>query len=371
MSSKRLNGSGTVYQRKDGRWVAAVTLAGKRIERYGRTRREAQDRLDDLVMERRLGRLASPTKLTVEQWTVEYLEMVEPDLRPTTVATYRQILGIIASEIGDVRLDALTPLVLSQAFVRLQRAGRGRRRLQLAHTCFKACLKRAVDLGIIGLNPMERVPKLRGEPQERIYWNLDETKRFIKTALATDSMYGSLLVLLVTTGPRVSEALGLNWSDVDLTAKTVRIERALVWHGSEYSIQPPKTRAGRRLVSLPEPALEALRKLPPPIDPEQPIFRTATGRPIRHEQTRDALDALCRKAGVPRINVHGLRHVAAMLALEATGDAYLVQRRLGHSHIGVTLAIYGYSARKEEVVAPSLNALLEWQPDETASDAVD
>ena len=70
------------------------------------------------------------------------------------------------------------------------------------------------------------------------------------------------------------------------------------------------------------------------------------------------MNTLCRHANVPVIHVHGLRHVAAMLALEATGDVYLVQQRLGHSHINVTLGIYGYPSRSEAAVAPALDRLL-------------
>jgi integrase len=358
MPAKRVNGAGSVYQRKDGRWVAAVTLNGRRIERYESTRRAAEARLDDLRMDQRQGTLLPTSDLTLSQWVEQWLDLNGSELRPSTLATYRQTLEMVGSEIGDTRLDRVTPLVITQAFQRLQRAGRGRRRLHLAHTYLKKCLGQAVDLEMLATNPMTRVPKPRWEPRERVYWTLEETRQFIDTGLSSADKWGPMLVFLATTGLRISEALALTWADVDCDARTVRVSKSLVWIGSDYDLLPPKTRAGRRVVSLPQPAMDALRLTPTVATPDDGIFRTAVGRPLRHEQTRDALDAMCREAGVTRINVHGLRHVAAMLALAASGDAYLVQQRLGHSHIGVTLAVYGYSARNESSVAPALDRLL-------------
>jgi integrase len=76
------------------------------------------------------------------------------------------------------------------------------------------------------------------------------------------------------------------------------------------------------------------------------------------QNLRAPLARLCEKSKVPLINLHGLRHVAAMLALEATGDAYLVQQRLGHSHVSTTIGIYGYPARAESAVGDALDRML-------------
>ena len=111
-------------------------------------------------------------------------------------------------------------------------------------------------------------------------------------------------------------------------------------------------------MSLPDSALTALRAVERGDAPDGPIFRTSTGNPPTDRHILDALNDLCKVARVPRLHVHGLRHVAAMLALEATGDIYLVQQRLGHSHVNVTLGIYGYPSRSEAAVAPALDRLL-------------
>jgi integrase len=130
-------------------------------------------------------------------------------------------------------------------------------------------------------------------------------------------------------------------------------------------MQTPKTKAGARLVSLPQAAIAALQRQQTrqqqdgeATDGDAPIFRTVNGNPPRYEHLRDILGPLCVKASVPRLNVHGLRHVAAMLAMEAGADVYLVQQRLGHAHVSITLGIHGYSARDQTTVADGLDALL-------------
>jgi integrase len=84
---------------------------------------------------------------------------------------------------------------------------------------------------------------------------------------------------LVSTGMRISEALGLCWKDVDWKRNRVRIERGLVWSGQTWSIQRPKTKAGARWVTLTGSAIAALNQLQMPESVEAPIFRTHTGEP--------------------------------------------------------------------------------------------
>jgi integrase len=317
-----------------------------------------------LVQERQQT-LTPPSKLTLREWGTQWLEFAGADLRPATRRAYRQALDPLLDEVGTVRLDKVTPLLLTRVFSHLQGQGRGPRRLQLSHTYLKACLSRAVELGLLPANPMERVKKPRWEPRPRRYWTVEQVHVFIQAGLTTRSKWGPLCTLLVTTGLRISEALGLTWGDVDLAARHLVVRQPLVWVDGTWHAQAPKTRAGRRVVSLPEVAIAALArhqarqvKDGERTGDDAPLFRTATGRPPRSEQVRDALDGLCAEAGVPRLNVHGLRHVHAMLALEATGDAYVVQRRLGHSHVNVTLGIYGYSTRDDAAVAGALDQLL-------------
>jgi integrase len=123
---------------------------------------------------------------------------------------------------------------------------------------------------------------------------------------------------------------------------------------------PPKTKAGYRTVALPDQAIVVLRGLPRPLDPQAFVFHD--GRPPGRSTLRAALRRECERAGVPAINVHGLRHVAATMALAVSRDPHAVKRRLGHSSVTVTLGLYGYALASDAGIAEQLDHLLAENP---------
>ena len=367
MKNKRANNGGSVYQRADGRWVASVSIGGKRISRYAPTEIEAFKKLEKLlnqVTEQLVAQEPEPPYIepvakvpTLSEWVDQWLSF--KTLRPSTRAMYLKTISYVLRYTAAIPITELTPLLLTQTFARLLRETEAERQLNLAHGYLKACLEQAVDFELLAANPMKKVPKPRWEQSEQIYWTVEQTKRFIETGLTDERYWHPLFVFLVSTGMRISEALGLCWKDMDWKNSKVRIERGLVWAGQEWSIERPKTKAGARWVTLTGAAIEALHKLPDPTSREDPIFRTHTGEPPQSQNLRAYLIALCKLAEVPYVHVHGLRHVHAMLSLEVTDDPYAVQRRLGHANVRVTLAIYGYSRRDDKEVADGLNKLFE------------
>src|SRR5215208_1570069 len=115
--------SGSTYQRKgDGKWVAALSLGGgKRIVRYAATKRAAQAILQAMQREHHVGQLAPPTRLTLAEWTAQWLDTLT--LRPTTLWTYRTHLRPVLDALGQQRIDKLTPLAVSATLTQLQRGG--------------------------------------------------------------------------------------------------------------------------------------------------------------------------------------------------------------------------------------------------------
>jgi integrase len=354
--ARRSNQEGSLYQRADGYWVASMRTGGRRIVRYGKTRSEASAKLRDLMIQCHQGTVSQPTKITLQDWTERWL--AELDVRPSTLRTYRQVLTPVLTEVGGNRLDRLTPLLLSSIYVKLGRNGMGPRRLQLSHGYLKACLERTVELEILGKNPMAKVQRPKWEPKRRTYWTVEQAGEFVRVGLTSKRRWAPLFVVLVTTGLRISEAVGLTWADIDLNRRTLAVRRAMPWAGDHHDSGPVKTKAGNRVISLTEASVIALRGLPTPTDRGNPVFRTANGNPPRPDHLREPLADLCKEAGVPFIHLHGLRHVAAALAYRATGDPYAVQHRLGHSHISTTLGIYAYGTRSDEQVAGAVDALL-------------
>lgn len=148
--------------------------------------------------------------------------------------------------------------------------------------------------------------------------------------------FEALYVLAVNTGLRSGELLGLRWEDVDLQSGTVRVRRT-VFNGR---IEAPKTSKGRRSVRLTRMSVEALRRIP---KTGQWVFCTRTGRPVSvHNLHNRSWKPLLRRAGLPDIRFHDLRHTCATLLLTKGVHPKVVQEMLGHSSISVTLDIYSH-----------------------------
>jgi integrase len=246
--TRRANHEGSVYQRTDGQWVASIQVSGKRLYKYGKSRSEASKKLQAILREHHQGTLTHPSRTTLDEWVSQWLD--EAKLRPSSQDTYRQVLAPIRKEIGSIRLDKLTAMVLSLTFTKLSQAGLGARRLQLGHGYLKSCLGRAVDLELIGRNPMARVKRPEWMPKPRVYWTPEQTVRFLETCTESRLKWAPLFTVLVTSGLRVSETLGLCGSDLDLHGRKLNVRRAMVWSAGEYTGGPVKSRAAVRSLSL-------------------------------------------------------------------------------------------------------------------------
>ena len=358
---RRFNNEGSIFQRKDGRWVAQISRDGKLITRYAKSQPEALAKLLELrteAGEEPVLPAAPPpppvtTSPTLSDWISQWLEINELLLRPSTFRAYHDSIAFVSTILGDTPLNQLTPLNLSRAYVALQKTNHAPRQLNLSHGYLNQCLDYAVSMGLLSSNPMLNVPKPKWTPQRRVYWTPDQTQRFIEVSLVHKAKYSPLFVVLVTTGLRISEAVALTWSDIDLEQQKIKVSRALVWvSGVGYSEMPPKTVAGNRTITMMEATVTALEQVPhgPGL-----LFQSRKGNPPNPTDLRRRLITLCGLAEVPPINLHGLRHVHAGLALDALKDPYLVQQRLGHGSVAVTFAIYGYPTRDESQVATELD----------------
>jgi integrase len=344
------SGTGSVYQRKgDGRWVAVVTLSGgKRVSRYAASEREARQRLKELIGREHAGTLSPPSRLTVAAWAEQWLALAETRCRPKTIDNYRYGLRPLLKLLGGIRLDRLTPLQLATAFSEMERQGKGHGAVNLSFDTVRACLRYATRLGIISTNPLDRIDRPRRQTPERQYWTAEETRRFIAQCERDGGQYGPLFVFLLATGLRRGEAMGLRWADLDFKAKKVKVRRAIVHISNRPLLQETKTRAGMRTITLPEVALRSLARLPRPLDPQAAVFVNRLGRTPAPPNTLDALRRLCRRAGVPAVPLHGLRHIhAALLAAEGV-DPHTLRRRLGHARVSTSMEVYAYAINPDD-----------------------
>jgi integrase len=271
-----------------------------------------------------------------------------------------------------VRLQDVTPAGLTRLYVMLRESGRrtplkrpdgstdttlSPRTVRYVHTVLSKALKDAVDLNAISANPAARAkPPGRSVtlPPRPSTWSAEQVTTFLATA-AAHPLY-PLFVMALTTGMRRGELLGLRWCDLALDGQppTATIVTTRIRAGGTVASSTPKTRAGNRTLVLDPHTVAVLRAhrdgmceqraglgLDVPGD-DAPVFANADGSERDPSSLRMTLHRIARRASVPRIRFHDLRHTYATLALQGGDHPRAVQERLGHDDITTTLRTYSH-----------------------------
>jgi integrase len=203
-------------------------------------------------------------------------------------------------------------------------------------------------------------------------WSAEDLRAFLRSV--DGDRLGVLWRVMATTGLRRGEAAALRWGDLDLEAETLRVERNRVAVGySEVIEGAPKSAKGRRTIPLASGTVTALRKWSSQQKAERLqwgpawtdsgyVFTREDGTPWHPDRITKLFDGAVRKAGVPRIRLHDLRHTFATLLFAANEHPKTVQELLGHSTISVTLDTYTH-ARPETLASATarLGAIIEGQ----------
>ena len=250
---KRGHGEGTIGQRSDGRWIAQVMVGyksdGKPDRRtvYGKTRSECQRKLDELRRRARSGLIgdAGAGRESVGAFLARWLDAIDGTIRPSTLYRYRVIVNNhLVPTIGRYKLADLRPEHLVQLYAEKRKAGLAPRTVKYLHTTIRKALTLAVEWGALPRNvaavvKAPKVPRVEIKPP-----SATEVARLLETAEACGDRLAPLWAVMVYSGCREGELLGLRWDDVDLDNGTIRIRRTLqsVKHGVPM-FDEPKTQA--------------------------------------------------------------------------------------------------------------------------------
>jgi integrase len=235
------------------------------------------------------------------------------------------------------------------------------RTVAYVHTILHRAFKDAVRWGRLARNPADAADPPRGARAAEVQaWAAATLRDFLGRSRDEEDGYYALWVLLATTGLRRGEALGLRWSDVDLETGRVRIVQTVIQIRGNVTVGEPKTDRGRRAITIDEGTAAALRahrrvtneqRLFVGVDfnDHDLVFRLPSGDPLHPDAVSATFERQVRRYGLPRLTLHGLRHTWATLALESGVHPRVVQERLGHSTIAITLGIYSH-------VSPTLDS---------------
>jgi integrase len=386
MAKKRGNNEGSIVRRKDGRWMASITIGRdsqtgklKRACFYGKTRQQAADQLAKALSDLNRGAFVAPHKLTVGQWLKTWLwEYKRPGVRPLTFMSYEALVRChLQPTLGHIPLRDLRPDQVQGFYNAKRDAGLSPRTVRCLHTVLHGALKQAMKNQLVMRNISEATTLPRKHTRKIRPFTLDEMHRLL-TAIQQDRWFPAVLLDL-GTGLRRGELLALRWQDIDLQTGLLQVRQSLERvkiHGTTYEgkktrllFQEPKTSYGRRTVPIPEDIVEELKRhkarqaqekllLGPAYEDHGLVFCHPNGQPIDPKSFSRRFEWMLKSASLPHLRFHDARHTFATLMLELGESPKTVQSMLGHSSIAITLDIYSHvSLDLEKRAAARLNAV--------------
>ncbi len=273
-------------------------------------------------------------------------DVARPTIRYSTYRQYEALIRVhINPRLGGIRLSTLTAAHVEGLYAAMERDGASGRMRQLVHARLFTALKKAVRWNLILHNVCLDVDRPAAQTKRFKVFNRNQVAQLLQAA--EGKRLFALYVIAVTTGLREGEILGLQWDDVDLIGGTLYVRHQLQEVAGRLELTEPKTAAGRRQVVLPQIAVEALRlhrarTLDEGWDVPW-VFCDTKGGPIRKSNLRrKSWEPLLKEARLPHIRFHDLRHTAATLLLCEDVHPKVVQERLGHARIGITLDTYSH-----------------------------
>jgi integrase len=358
--AKRANYEGTIVKRKKngkstgwkGSILVGLTPEGKRDRRWvsGVTSDEVRQKLQDIKSALANNTLSSDTEHTVASFATVWLEHKKRLIRPISLQSYNQVLSSHGvPHIGQIKLNKLSAMNLDRLYAKLSDAGLSTRVVRYVHTLINGMLKQALKWGMLARNVAEAAtpPALNTAPSH--VWKAKQALKFLKHT-QQDRLH-ALWYTTLFTGMRRAEVLGLHWRDVDLETGQILICSTLVEVGGQLQLGEPKTRAGRRKITITADTVVVLREH---LDRQMAerakamegwhesglVFTSSIGTPISPGNLSRAYKALQRSAGVPEIRFHDLRHTAASLSIRRGDSAKIVADRLGHTDVAFTMNTY-------------------------------
>lgn len=360
---------GHIRKRGKNSWAIVVDigrdpLTGKRKQQWVSvkgSKKEAEKRLAEILHHVDTSTFVKPSKVTVAEFLDRWLQnYVWPNLAPRTAEGYEHtIQQHLIPSLGSLPMTQLRPEHIQQYYSEKLTSGRRNgkgglspRTVRHHHATLHDALQTAVKWGLLGRNPADAVNQPRYQRYEAHILNEEDVHVFLEATRSTP--YYALFYLALFTGMRRSELLALRWSDVDLDLAHVSVARTLHHLRDGTTIfRVPKTPKGRRLVALPPSAALVLREhrdnqkaesilLGRSLTEDDLVFAQPDGSPLLPDTVTHAWIKLARRSGLAGVRLHDARHSHASLMLKAGIHPKVVQERLGHASIQITLDTYSH-----------------------------
>jgi integrase len=378
--------AGSIIRRGPSSWRLKFEAAerdpvtGKRQTRYVTvrgTKRDAQRELTALLAAVDNGTAVDPSRLSVGEYLREWLESAS-DLSAKTLERYRQLAEQqINPHLGATVLQKLRPAQVHEWHAILLKSGGvtgeplSARTVGHAHRVLHRALERAMRLELVVRNVATVIRPPVVDATEVAILRADQIADVL-AALAGHWLY-PIASLALATGMRRGELCALSWGSVDLDTASLRVERSLEETAAGLRFKSPKTRAGRRTISLPASAVEMLRAHRKRqmehrlaiglgrLDGDDLVFARADASPHPPDNLSRDWRRTVVTLNLPRVSFHALRHSHVSALIAAGLDVVTISRRIGHANPAVTLATYAHvfaEADKDASAALAIEAAM-------------
>ena len=384
---------GHIRQRSKGTWSIVIDVGrdpktGKRRQQWHTvkgTKKDAERELREKLRSLETGAYVKPQKISLgeylEHWIQSYVVI---HTSPRTAEGYQAIVDrYLIPALGAIPLCQLQPQHLENYYAHALSHGRldgkgglSARTVLHQHRVLSQALSHAVKQGLLARNVAEAVAAPRPGRSRMATLSFADVPRFLDAARRTP--YYILFYAALYTGMRRGELLGLRWCDIDLGKASISVVQTLYRLSSgEFVIKEPKSPHSRRLVSLSPSLAELLRGyhaeqeaqkilLGTTLTGQDLVFAHPDGSPLDPSTVTHAFGKLIKKAELPHIRFHDLRHTHATLMLKGGVHPKIVSERLGHANIGITLDTYSHVVPGlQEAAALRFDALISSEAEQT------
>ena len=341
------------------RFKDPITGESRRVSGYAKTLPEAKKKQRDMISRIEANQRPKDDSITLADWAISWLEVQVPllELKPNTTDLYAGLLTkhLLSSKLGKMRMSRIAPVHVS-VFIKELSEGSGQSLLRNMYTVLTHLFRSATQNGLIAKSPLEHLRRPKQKRQEVRFLADDELIAMLKELQV--SRYLSVAELILQTGLRRGEVLGLSWDDVDIANQQLHVRHTIDAKGRRGA---PKTSRSIRTLDLNIKALVVLRSLRKAQNESKlrlggfyaecewnPVFTTDNGKPSQPRVFLRAIQNAAKKCGLDdeiqtdRVGVHTLRHYVASKLLANGVEMMVVSRILGHESIKTTVDIYGH-----------------------------